>query len=311
MEPGEIYQHPLAYLVALEGVALAHAFAGEYDREFTLSRLHEIRSLLDSAGEFGDGVSARPIGVADGYAVWARTYDEPGNALIDREQPVVRRILDSLPLGDAVDAACGTGRHSEYLVELGHRVVGVDVSNEMLAVARQKVAGATFKHAGLDSLPVADDSVDLVVCALALSHVADLTPVVAEFGRILRPGGSLVISDSRGFLDGVGLPIVRELADGSFGYMSIWSRSTSEYLAAALPLGFTVRDCVELRHEAAIIDHAGIDLQNGEPSPEFSPDRPPDIWALHPYCVDATNAAFLARPHVIIWHFELGGRSEL
>jgi hypothetical protein len=42
------YVHPLAYLVGLEGVALLHAFAGEYDRDFTEARLAEVRALLDS-----------------------------------------------------------------------------------------------------------------------------------------------------------------------------------------------------------------------------------------------------------------------
>jgi ubiquinone/menaquinone biosynthesis C-methylase UbiE len=305
MESGTIYQHPLAYLLALEGVALVRAFAGQYAEEFTQTRLAEVGKLLESAEQFGSGVSAQPIDVTDGYAAWAPTYDAPGNAMIEREQPVVQRIFDSLPASDALDAACGTGRHSEYLAQRGHRVVGVDVTEEMLAVARQKVPSAAFHRAALDSLPVADTSVDLVVCALALSHIADLQRALTEFRRVLRPGGSLVISDSRGFLDGVGLPIVRELADGSFGYMPTWSWPTSEYLAAALPLGFAVRECVELRYESAIIDHAGTDLQDNAPSPRFYADEPPNIWALHPYCVDATNAAFVGRPHVIVWHLQL------
>jgi hypothetical protein len=50
-----IYQHPLAYLIGLEGVALLRAFAGEYDREFTQARLVEVRRLLESADNLGDG----------------------------------------------------------------------------------------------------------------------------------------------------------------------------------------------------------------------------------------------------------------
>jgi hypothetical protein len=42
----------------------------------------------------------------------AAFYDAPGNELIDIEQPIVREILDGLPVGVAVDAACGTGRHA-------------------------------------------------------------------------------------------------------------------------------------------------------------------------------------------------------
>jgi hypothetical protein len=64
------------------------------------------RSLLDSAEELGDGVEARPITTREGYDRWAPFYDEPGNQLLDIEQPIVREILDSLPVGVALDAAC-------------------------------------------------------------------------------------------------------------------------------------------------------------------------------------------------------------
>lgn len=62
-----IYQHPLAYLLCLEGVALLRAFNGEYDRDFTEARLAEIRALLDSADQLGDGVATRPVTTAEGY----------------------------------------------------------------------------------------------------------------------------------------------------------------------------------------------------------------------------------------------------
>jgi SAM-dependent methyltransferase len=303
--PGVIYQHPLAYLLWLEGMALLKGFVGEHDRAFTLARLDEVRALLDSADRLGDGVEARPITTQEGYAMWAPFYDEPGNALLEIEQPIVRGILDELPAGVALDAACGTGRHTAYLAELGHRVIGVDSSAEMLGVARKKVPDGQFHQADLDSLPLADDSVDLVVCAIALSHVEDIGPVFAEFARVLRPGGSLVVSDSRGLIGDIGLPLVRVGPDGTYGYMPIWSRLASDYLAVALPLGFEVLRCEEPRRPSPLIGQDGTDLSDGEPSPEHVPGEPPSIWALHALAIDATNAAWADRPAAIIWHFRL------
>ena len=54
-ERNAIHQHPLGYLLGLEGVALLRAFAGEHDREFTQARIREIRDLIDRADEFGAG----------------------------------------------------------------------------------------------------------------------------------------------------------------------------------------------------------------------------------------------------------------
>ena len=101
-------------------------------------------------------------------------------------------MLDRLPRGIALDAACGTGRHTAYLASLGHTVIGVDSSAAMLERARERVPGGEFHEADLHDLPLPDDHVDLVLCALALMHVPDLEPVLAEFVRVLRPGGDLV-----------------------------------------------------------------------------------------------------------------------
>jgi ubiquinone/menaquinone biosynthesis C-methylase UbiE len=76
-------------------------------------------------------------------------------------------------------------------------VIGVDTSPEMLGVAREKVPAGEFYEADLHDVPLADGSVDLVVCAIALSHVADLARALREFVRVLRPNGHLVISEQR------------------------------------------------------------------------------------------------------------------
>ena len=300
-----IYQHPLAYLLGLEGIALLRAFSGRYDREFTLARLREVRELLDSAAAFGEGVESRPLDTREGYAGWAEFYDEASNRLLAVEQPIVREILDGLPVGVVLDAACGTGRHTAYLASLGHEVVGVDSSPEMLARAREKVPAAEFHEADLHELPLADDSVDLVVCAIALNHVPDLAPVLAELVRVLRPNGHLVTSDSRGVIGDIGLPVVKKAPDGTFGYMPTHARLASEYLAAALPLGLEVRRCVEPRRPVPVVTDDGWDPYDNAPSPEHVPEEPPNIWALHPFAPAATNAAYQGTPIAIVWHFQL------
>jgi ubiquinone/menaquinone biosynthesis C-methylase UbiE len=286
-----IYQHPLAFLVGIEGIALMRAFNGDYDEEFTRARIAEIRALLDS-GDLSEGVETRPVTTAEGYAAWSAHYDEP-NELIELEQPVSQRILGGLPAGTALDAACGTGRHAAFLSSIGHSVIGVDICPQMLEVARAKVTGADFREGDVHRLPVDDQSVDLVVCALALTHVPDLGPVLAEFARVLRPGGHLVISDSR-----LKYRIVQALPGGGYGYLPHYNRITSEYLVAALPLGFQVRHCEELR--------AGWSDPNDAPPPvRIVPEHPSDIWTLQDWYPAATQAARNGDPVLIFWHFQL------
>jgi ubiquinone/menaquinone biosynthesis C-methylase UbiE len=289
-----IYQHPLAYLLGLEGAALMHAFNGDYDRDFTEARLAEVRAMLAAPHRFGEGTATRAITIEEGYSAWAGRYDEPGNRLIELEQPPVWAILDELPPGAALDAACGTGRHSEYLARRGHQVIGVDRSLQMLAVARAKIPGGDFRAGDLHRLPVPDQHVDLVVCALALAHVPDLAAVLAEFARVLRPGGHLVISDSRNEW-----PLTMALPGGGIGYLPHRKHLTSDYLAAALPLGLQVLHC-----EEPCLPGPGVDPNVAPPAAPV--EHPSDIWTLQEWCPEATNAFYRRNPILIIWHFRAG-----
>jgi SAM-dependent methyltransferase len=242
------YRHPLAFLLGLEGVALLQAFAGDgFDRVLVERRIAEIRTLLNEAAPLlGDAEETDQIDSVDAYGVWSANYGEPGNPLIEVEESAVRRILDRLPAGDALDSACGTGRHARYLVARGHRVIGVDSSPDMLARPGAP-AHADLRHGDLHRLPVGDGEVDLVVCSLALTHVAALAPVLAEFVRVLRSGGHLVISDIHAvslYLGGVAS--IRR-PDGRLGLLPATRYLPSDYLRAALPLGLQVRDCQEPR----------------------------------------------------------------
>jgi SAM-dependent methyltransferase len=188
------YEDPRAYLLGLEGIALLRAFTGESDRDFVEARIAEIRSVLADEALADAAVEVHRADTVSGYPLWSATYDQP-NSAFDIDEPVVKEIIGSLPVGVALDAACGTGRYAQFLAERGHRVIGVDNSPDMLARARTRVPQGEFRPGDLHQLPIGDAEVDLVVCALALTHVSTLTPVIAEFARVLRPGGHLVISD--------------------------------------------------------------------------------------------------------------------
>src|SRR5215831_7505363 len=159
-----IYQDPLAYLLGLEGIALLDAWAGDHDRAFTDARLAEIRRLLDDDKLRDRGVLAERTSTVTAYGQWSATYDvDKGGGLFALEEPVVAECLGGRPPGVALDAACGTGRYAEFLAGRGHRVIGVDSSPDMLARAGRRVPDGEFHVAELDRLPLADDSVDIIV----------------------------------------------------------------------------------------------------------------------------------------------------
>jgi SAM-dependent methyltransferase len=247
-----IYQHPLAYLLGLEGIALLRAWAGDFDKDFVDRRLAEVRRLLATPSIADhDGVMVNRGDTLTGYRQWAATYDVPRNSLFDCDEPTMHQIIDALPPGDALDAACGTGRYAEYLAGRGHRVVGVDSSPDMLDRARARVPYGEFLLGDLYQLPLPDSSVDLVVSGLAVSHVPTLAPVMAEFARVLRPGGHLAISDAHHEIVSRGSNPHALGPNNEPGLVASYRHTPGDFLRAALPAGFQVRRCEEPRGSAA------------------------------------------------------------
>jgi len=99
------------------------------------------------------------------------------------------------------DLGCGTGVVTRRLAErVGPdvRVLGVDLSERLLEVARGLSAGSGIDwcHASVEALPLAEGSVDVVVLHTLMSHVPDPGAVLAEVKRVLRPGGRVVVFDA-------------------------------------------------------------------------------------------------------------------
>ena len=132
-------------LLGVEGLALLRHLYDGTDAA-AARRVAEIRQILDDE-RLDAGAPIRETDARGGYREWSHTYDEPGNQIIALEQPEVWSLLEPLAPGRALDAACGTGRHAARLTALGHSVVGVDLTPEMLARARANVPAATFVQA--------------------------------------------------------------------------------------------------------------------------------------------------------------------
>ncbi|MET7496754.1 class I SAM-dependent methyltransferase [Streptomyces sp900116325] len=182
------------------------------------------------------------------------------------------------------------------LQELGHHVIGVDASPHMLAQARKRLPGADFLEADLHRLPLPDNAVDTVICALALTHVPDLAPVLTEFARVLRPGGNLVISDAHLLVSYLRPTLARRPGpDGRPSLLAEYHRPLSTDLAAAIPLGFQVRHCEEPRRRRHSL--------NADTAPNPLPTHM--TWDLLHWYPEASAAAMEYSPIVVVWHFQL------
>lgn len=138
-------------------------------------------------------VAVEPMTPQDAYALWAASYPpRPHNELMAAEQAAVVALLPDVSGCDALDVGCGTGRYLRVLAERGAMVTGVDLSAPMLVQAR--ASADRILRASMCALPLASQSMDLVVSGLALGDVKNLARAINEMARVLRPGGTLIYS---------------------------------------------------------------------------------------------------------------------
>ena len=137
------------------------------------------------------------------YARQASRYDHRWNRTYGRA--TLQATVEAVPwsgLRRVLDVGCGTGG---LLEEAGQRnlhpqirVIGVDVSLAMLQLAQKKVNGTyhvSWSNAVAEYLPFPSGSFDAVVCANSFHYYRGPLRVLAEFRRVLRPGGCLVLTD--------------------------------------------------------------------------------------------------------------------
>lgn len=135
--------------------------------------------------------SAIPVSSAEGYTLWAETWDATPSPIVALEERMLLPWIERVRPRRAVDVGCGTGRWSARLSALGF-----DSSSAMLAIAARKhgLAGR-LALADATALPIATGSADLVLCALAFGHIPKQGEALGEFARVLEPGGTLVLTD--------------------------------------------------------------------------------------------------------------------
>jgi cytosine/adenosine deaminase-related metal-dependent hydrolase/ubiquinone/menaquinone biosynthesis C-methylase UbiE len=131
------------------------------------------------------------------FDLWAEVYDTQPNPLLQLEERTLPALLPTIRDADVMDVGCGTGRWLTRLEAEGPRsLAGCDPSTAMLERARAKLSSATVLYqSNATPLPGADGSLDLILASFVLSYIDDLPAFARDCARVLRPGGSLVVTD--------------------------------------------------------------------------------------------------------------------
>ncbi|MFI6324743.1 class I SAM-dependent DNA methyltransferase [Nonomuraea sp. NPDC050556] len=111
------------------------------------------------------------------------------------ERALLRAFAELVGDGRVVEVGCGPGNTTAYLNDLGADAFGVDLSPRMVEVARAAHPGLRFEVGSMTALDVEDGALGGVVAWYSIIHIPDerLPEVFAEFRRVLRPGGHVLL----------------------------------------------------------------------------------------------------------------------
>jgi SAM-dependent methyltransferase len=187
------------------------------------------------------------VSVREGYREWLPTYDGTVEdtmdlALLDRLDSVSWSSVDR-----AVDLGCGTGRTAGWLRSSGvTRIDGVDVTPEMLEVARQRGLHDRLVEGDVRSTGLDAHAYDLVVCCLVDEHLPELSGLYREARRLLTQPGIFVLAGYHPFfIMSTGIPTHFDRATGEPIAVETHVHLPSAHVAAARDAGFAASELCE------------------------------------------------------------------
>ena len=138
--------------------------------------------------------------VREQYNEKANTYDRRWSGYLDKTLTFLQSWAQISPSETVLDIACGTGELERLLLQENpqQRITGVDISEEMLTTAKQKLSAypkVSWHTASASELPFGNCSYDVAISASSFHYFDDPIASLKEMKRVLKPGGRVIILD--------------------------------------------------------------------------------------------------------------------
>src|SRR5690606_22335916 len=133
------------------------------------------------------------------YNQWAEQYDTNKNRTRDLEAISLRAALGELPLfNNGLEIGCGTGKNTEWLLTRCAKITAVDLSEGMLARAKEKInaSNVEFRQADItQNWDFANGLYDLATFSLVLEHIELLDPIFAKLKNVMATNGYVYVGE--------------------------------------------------------------------------------------------------------------------
>lgn len=174
------------------------------------------------------------------YNQWSSTYDEVENKTRDLELLAGQQVLASVSYENVLELGCGTGKNTAWLSQKAGHHQAVDLSEEMLAKAKEKISAGHvhFQQADITKpWTFVTEAPDLITCSLILEHINDLHFIFGQASEVLQRGGYFYICELHPYKQYTGSKARFETAEG-LQVLECFTHHVSDYFEAAIKNGF-------------------------------------------------------------------------
>ena len=181
------------------------------------------------------------------YNLWATQYDSNDNKTRDLEGLALQTTLANIPFVNCLEIGCGTGKNTEWLITKAKQITSVDLSEKMLARAKEKIISerVEFIQADINSKWTFGNKLyDLATFSLVLEHISNLEHIFSEVSNLIVSGGHIYIGELHPYKQYSGTKARFEI-ENRIQVVECFNHHISDFIQSAKKNGFALVDLNE------------------------------------------------------------------
>jgi len=187
------------------------------------------------------------MSIASAYNSWAEQYDSNPNITRDLDQKATIETLSKYSFNDVLELGCGTGKNTIWLQQCSKHIIGLDFSEEMLLIAKEKISDANVVFKKMDltkNWKITPQFADLITSSLTLEHIEDLNHIFDQAHQKLQDHGVFFISELHPFKQYQGSK-AKFQSNGETVYLETYIHHISDYMENGQNNGFVLEELKE------------------------------------------------------------------
>jgi ubiquinone/menaquinone biosynthesis C-methylase UbiE len=173
------------------------------------------------------------------YNSWASQYDTNKNKTRDLEAKALKDILSTITFNTVLEIGCGTGKNTEWLLQKTEHITAVDLSEEMLSKAKEKIQSPIVEFIQTDinnNWNFSEKTFDLISFSLVLEHIENLDHIFKEVYKKLNDEGLVYIGELHPFKQYTGSKARFETGEGQ-QIVQCFNHHISDFILSAKKYG--------------------------------------------------------------------------